>query len=67
MNLEWSVRKSPEDGLYYVRCYNETGGMELTTWYGYDRKENAVKAFHSAFNFPVYDHETKKTIEVDGS
>lgn len=65
MSLEWSIRKSKKDGCYYVSCYNETGGMELTTWYGYTTKKLTIKNFHAVFDFPVYDPETKKTIEVE--
>lgn len=65
MSIEWSVSKSPKDSLYYVRCYNETGGMELTTWYGYEDKDHAINEFQSTFKFPVYDPETKKTFEVN--
>lgn len=65
MKKEWHVEKSPNDMLYYIRCYNETGGMELTTWYGYATKQNAIESFHLEWDYDIYDPETKTTIKKE--
>lgn len=66
MTLEWIVEKSPLDDLYYIRCYNESGGRELSTWYGYRWKKHTIREFQKVFPYDVFDPTTKETFGADG-
>lgn len=61
--LEFHVEKA-EDGKYYIRGYNLTGGRELTTWFGYEDKEHTVREFQSLFPIEIYDPENHCTWPV---
>jgi hypothetical protein len=64
-SIIFQVEQDKKDKLWYIRAYNETGGMEITSWWGQDSKIKAINQFWSSFDVLIYDHETHKTYDKD--